>query len=684
MSIKIRSKASSEIKVCKQDRTNSPDDDHASVLHDFARGADLRIPSIMDNRTNFKQDIETREYISDRANGSNNELDIIRLIVTRGNNPAAVQERDPGTRREKRNLQRAAEEKIRQTKEKDFEWELLSEEVVQVSETEWKVIQQKKNLPQQLYRTEIVAVKRNNTGHHEILPREVMYEVDLATAELCEEKLQGFRLNHYIRFMDTARSLTEEYHQEFDRLTDTSTQEERNNLQNRYHEKIKEARKKYDKDIEALDALYKNQKLDSQTLADLEQMEAKEANENDLKRRIKSVEAKIARLPEERHNNAQSIREKLDEIDTLMQKTGLSRATDQQPTSTQIISSLRDSLAKDKISPDVFSSISELHRRFQRHSENNQTSQDDMIKLHTTLEDTHVLFKKREINLDEWQALPLKIERYTRSQDAETMFHNNQLLANRAAIEAARGELAEAQAKEAFYTSEAERIHKALQIGGASRPLTAVRENLDPLRKDREQHNLRQINSSTFLRTAVISTSNAHPPLTNSQQLTEAQQRNSYQRSPIPDTDALPPLHPKQNPSSLYSDAQRELEQAHFNLLFLTQKLAVLEEREKTLQKQIELNKSRYDKNEEREKIKRDNIIELDKLAIQNKRKVYESLVSNQRKLDALEINVLLLEVHARNLFMSAALAVFIPDLPNTIQREASSQWRSFEGILRS
>jgi hypothetical protein len=567
---------------------------------------------------------------NEKSRFSDTNTDIIRIVASE----AAKKSDDKWKTLRERDPSKQVKAAIEAAKKSDDKWETLREpEIVQISPKKWNVIQHQKSLPQQLRRTDVITVKRNSLDSYEVVSTET-YEADLATAELCEEKLKGFRLNHYIRFTDKATSLVKEYQKELDKLDEsgdsTKSEKKKADLTAKYEKNIAEAREKYDKAIKALDDIYKNQKLDNQTLSDLEQMEAKEANKNDLDRRTKNVESKIAKIPEELSKNAQSIRKKLDKIHTLMQEIDQSinrpPKTDKR-TGAQIINDLGNSLAKDNITPDVFSSISELNRRFQHSSSlspHDEASQNTMEKLHTALLETHHLFKKREISLDERQALLLKYERYTRSQDAETMLYNNRLLANRAKIEAARSRLAAALDKEARCTIEADRIYRVLKVGGKPRP-----------------------------------------PISAS-------------------TDAPPPSLLEETPSGLYTEAQQKLEQAHLNVLYITQELAVAEEHEKTLQKQVELAKSRHDTNEEREKIKRNTIIEFDKLGVQNKREMYKELVNNQRKLEIMEINTLLLRIHTRNMFRAAALAAYMPAFPNTMQRETTNQWSAFQSMLRN
>jgi hypothetical protein len=539
----------------------------------------------------------------------------------------SAEEMPPHKKRFER-LETTIEKKVKYAKDRDKRWEPLGEpEKVRISANQWKVIQRANNLPQQLRRTEIITVERNSAGRYEVLSRE-RFAVDLATAELCEEKLQGFRLNQSIRFTNTALSLAEEHQKEVDKLGEKITAGQKNHLEGKYAKKIWEAREKCEKAIKDLDDIYKYKKLDSETLADLEQMEAKKANETDLNRRIKSVESKIAKNPEELRKNAQSIRASLDKMATLIQEIGpgidaSAQRTDQR-SSADIISELKESLAKDNIA-GVLSSTEELNRRFAHASSlslHDEVYQDKMAELHAAHQATHLLFKKREISLDERHMLPLKAERYRRSQDTEAMFYKNQLLEHNEKIAEISGRLAAAQARYAHNIEESERIYKVVKTGGEPRPLIAAHAS----------------SSSTA----------------------------------------------EQTTTDLFHEAQRRVEQAHINILSLEQELAQLKGQEKTLQMQADLAKDRYDTNEARETIKRDSIHEFDKLAIQNKRKTYEEQVNNQRKLEILEINTLLLKVHTKNMFKAAALAAFMPMLPNTMQREATNQWGSLQGLMRS
>jgi flagellar biosynthesis regulator FlaF len=533
-------------------------------------------------------------------------------------------------------LETTIENRIRYAQDIDKRWEPLGEpEIVRISADQWRVTLHKNNLPQQLRRTEIITVEQNRTGSFKELSRK-KFDMDLATAELCEEKLKGFRLNHIVRFTDTASSLVEEYQKEVDKLGDAITPEQKTYLAEKYAKKQEEARERCEKAIKSLDDIYKNKKLDSMILADLEQKEAKEANEMDLRRRIKSVESKIARHPEELRKNAQSIRENLDKMDTLLQESGpnidspIPGRTDQR-TSVEIISDLRESLAKDNIS-NALSNTEELNRRFQyylysSHSSHDEAYQDKMARLQDACVATGLLFTKRGIYLDEQQALPLKAERYIRSQDAEAMFFNYLLVEHNKKIAIISGELAKVKTEYAKDLREAERIYQGIKTGSDPRPAIGV---------------------------------NSMPE----------------------QTTAGSPLE-QQKKAVKFHLAQQKAEQTHIQVEALEKELAELQGQEKTLQMLANLASNRYDTNEARETLKRDAIHEFDKLILENKRKTYQERVNNHIRLEVLAINNLLLQIHTSNMFKAAALASFMPTVPNTMQRETTNQWNALQGFMR-
>ncbi|HEY4387769.1 MAG TPA: hypothetical protein VGN34_25245, partial [Ktedonobacteraceae bacterium] len=112
----------------------------------------------------------------------------------------------------------------------------------------------------------------------------------------------------------------------------------------------------------------------------------------------------------------------------------------------------------------------------------------------------------------------------------------------------------------------------------------------------------------------------------------------------------------------------------------LTQAVAKLEEQSGVLQKKADLAKSRYDSNEKREELMRDTIQKLDENTIKNKRQIYESLVTNQRKLDALQVHMHLLDLQTRRMLLAGIANV----IPGGVQREMQGSWNNVQALIRS
>jgi hypothetical protein len=538
-----------------------------------------------------------------------------------------------------RSLEKQIKETTRQLTDMDERWVLdkgWKPDIMQIGSNRWRVTLHENNWLRQHHRITIATVERKSNGQYECLSKEP-FAMDLAIAELCSEKLQSFRLKYAMKYMMTEASYVEEYHQELEKLGDQPTEQQRKDLSKKYVKKLKEAREKYEKDIKSLDDIYKHQRLDSMTLADLEQKEAKEANEMDLDRRIKSVESKMSKNPEELRKNTQSLQKSLDKMAALMQEIGpqidtsLGGRTDQR-TGSAILASLKESLATGKAA-DALSSLEELNVRFQHyelsaHSEHNGDHQDKMAELHKVRADIYLQFTKREILLEEQQILPIKDERYIRSQDAEAMFYTNQLIKHQEKVADARARLAVAQTDFVESKEEAERIFQGFRVYQRARPTHSTENTVAP-------------------------------------------------SAPEQTTD---PSDPHLSPA--FRNAQLRVERANARLLALTQEVAELEDQGKKLQWQFDTANGRYNTNETRETLKRDAIHEYNKMTIENKRKIYEKHVDIQVREIEMNLRLLLLKFHMRNLLILQALEAAMQTPLSTMQREMTNQWNAAQSLF--
>jgi len=532
--------------------------------------------------------------------------------------------------------------KTKAAKGRDNEWKTVDNgvEVEQVSSTKWVAYVREDNLPHQLRRMHMITLERDTDvngrvkdTYHEVPGTRKTYEVDIAVAQLCEQKLEGFRQDARVKYINKVEEITEKAQKEYEKrialhrdshIVDPTPEEEQaifDDLNTQCTKDLKSAREECDKTISKLDDIYKNKKLDSQVLADLEQKQAKEANQTDLDRRIASIESKIKKNPEDLDKNAKAINKFLakiaptdiDIVDTYLPNHIATTIT---PRYNVIRGALKvNRLPKDDTVPDepphrVFGAIKELKDEFQRIYAPGTAEM--VTEKKEALQELDRLFTERRRLLDEQHENMEKLERYKSQNDSTRMYYQRERLRNREHIENATGQLALAKNQEAQLYRDAERLWKIHTAEGGERAFPGLGNDA-----------------------AVIAHAHAGDAF-----------GNAY-------TDLV---------------AQREIVAGH------ERQLALHKEKEETLKMAIDLYGGRYDTNEKREREKLDTIRKHDELEIQNRRKVHESLVANQRKLDMVEIQVLVLRMHARNAFMAAALSSASSGLLSALQRDEQTQ----------
>jgi hypothetical protein len=604
--------------------------------------------------------------------------------------------------RKKRGLKGKMMEAIKEAKETPDKWKPIRVEEQHIGNV-IKTTEHSNNYATQTRRIIERLFVRTNTGISEIGVNP--YETELAIAEACEEKLDGFRKNHYTTLIETVTSLVKEYEQECHKHGDAITPEQEANLRNQYQEKLQKAREKYEKAIADLDEKYKNSKLDSQLLADLQQMQAKEANDWDIERRRKSVESKIARQPEKLNENTKSIQSKLDELDRLVRAIGPAMdtpgqsteqgTTNEQPqgtgrdaidqrSSAEIIAHLRSRLSRGSVSfVDYARDLKELTKRCPLNEHGNE--------LYKTITETMRLFSDREIITHEWEIHLFKRERFIRSHDAETMGYSNQLLQLYDQMKGIQQELTKAEELHSYLTRETNRIFNEVKTSRDkdSRPATGA--TLFPAQSEQERKRMyqeiaqkaeelrqlqqsRQATGASLLPADIAEGIRSIQPRHASRQSTDGQINLSAAE--------IGPAGTAEK-SGRYKQAQELLDRTFLNLLSVRAEAARLNQIEKSLQKQIELADSRYQTNELREGRARDRIVEADKERVAKKRQVYEQIFAHQMRVAETKLRVLLIEFTAREARKFALVAMML-NLPNALQREVSSQANGIQNFLNS
>jgi hypothetical protein len=242
---------------------------------------------------------------------------------------------------------------------------------------------------------------------------------------------------------------------------------------------------------------------------------------------------------------------------------------------------------------------------------------DQMKEIKEATAKMRVHFADRNILLEEQDALPIKIERYKRAQDAETMLYNEWWIEQRSKVGKLEAELKAAQEDFTFLTSETERIYSGIKASTNPRGLVG-----EPLESASE----RDIESAAA----------------GGKKISAEDVRR-------------------------YREAQLALELARGKVNRLTHDVAAETAELEVIQKRIELAAGRYNTNDMvREKSMREAIENADEKTIANKRKFSETRINNKLKVRMMIYYHYKFRSHTRNMMLTSVYGL----IPNSAQRE--------------